>query len=256
MMDTHTPIPTPIPAPPPMPSPTSVVPPPPSSFEFSRLQVACSNHRRLADASVFAANLIGGPGCGKTSLLQVTVSRLILKRRVGIIAADPQTRIDADRLAALGEQVLQVGTGANGLLTGEHVRAALRRMDLARLDLVLIENVSSLIGPSQFDLGEDAKVALFSVAAGDDKPAKYPDVVRCADVVILNKTDLLALVPFDLDAFRGNVRRLNPGVRIIELSTLTGDGLDAWLDWLLARSAHAPPWAAAQSATSPPGGSS
>jgi hydrogenase nickel incorporation protein HypB len=210
-----------------------------SDLALPRVHVACANHRRLADARVFAVNLIGGPGCGKTSLLQATVARLILKRRVGIIAADPQTRLDADRLAALGDQVLQIGTGMNGLLTAEHVRSALRRMDLGVLDLVLIENVSSLIGPAQFDLGEDARVAMFSVAAGDDKPAKYPDVVRCADVVILSKTDLLPIVPSDVDAFRGTVRRLNPRAPVIELSTLTGDGLDAWLDWLLVHSANA-----------------
>jgi hydrogenase nickel incorporation protein HypB len=202
-----------------------------------KLELACANHRRLADAGVFAVNLIGGPGCGKTALLQATVARLLLKRRIGVIAADPQSRIDADRLAALGDQVLQIGTGMYGLLTPEQVRSALRRMDLGVLDLLLVENVSSLIGPAQFDLGEDARVAMFSVAAGADKPAKYPDVVRCADVVILNKTDLLAIVPFDIEAFRSNVRRLNPRARVIELSALTGDGLDAWLAWLLARSA-------------------
>jgi hydrogenase nickel incorporation protein HypB len=207
----------------------------------SKLQVAQSNHQQLAGAGVFAVNLIGGPGCGKTSLLQETVRRLILRRRIGIIAADPQTRCDADRLAALGDQVLQVGTGTNSLLTAEHVRAALRRLKLGVLDLLLIENVSSLIGPAQFDLGEDAKVAMFSVAAGEEKPAKYPDVVRCADLIILNKTDLLAIATFNIAVFRSTVDRLNPHIEVIEMSTLTGDGVDAWLQWLLNRTQAAEP---------------
>jgi hydrogenase nickel incorporation protein HypB len=222
---------------------TTTTTPPTANLAPSRLQVAFANHRNLADAGVFAVNLIGGPGCGKTSLLQLTVARLILKRRIGIIAADPQTRLDADRLAALGDQVLQVGTGMNCLLTADQVRSAIRRLNLGVLDLLLIENVSSLIGPTQFEIGEDARVAMFSVAAGADKPRKYPDVVRCADVVILNKTDLMALVPFDIDAFRNSVRAINPRARVIEMSTLTGDGLDPWLDWLLAQSDLPARWA-------------
>lgn len=196
-------------------------------------QVARANRERLAGAGVFAVDLIGGAGCGKTSLLQATIQRLLLKRRVGVITADPFTRYDADRLAALGDQVLQVDTGPGALLTARHVQCALARFNLDALDLLFIENVSSLIGPSEVDLGESAKVSMFSVAAGDDKPAKYPDVVRCAAMVVLNKVDLLPIAPFDRSAFWNCVRRINPAARTLEISTLTGEGMDEWMQWIL-----------------------
>ncbi|MEZ0268385.1 MAG: hydrogenase nickel incorporation protein HypB [Phycisphaerae bacterium] len=186
----------------------------------------------IRGAGAFAVNLVGGAGCGKTSLIKATVERLILDRRIGVITADPGTRHDFDRLAGCAERVVQVETGPEGALRPGHVRAALGRFDLGRLDFLLIENVSSLIGPERFDLGQDATACVFSVAAGDDKAAKYPAIVRMADVVLLNKTDLLDVMRFDVPAFRAGVRRLNPAAPLLELSTLRGDGLDAWLAWL------------------------
>lgn len=198
--------------------------------------VADANRERFHRAGVYAVNLIGGPGCGKTSLIETTMRRLVLDRRVGAIAADSNSRYDADRLSVLGEQVIHVDPGASAALAPCHVRAALDRLDLSTIDLLVIENVSSLVGPGPVDLGENAKVPVFSVAAGHDKPARHPDVVRGAKVVILNKMDLSAVTPFNLSAFHEAVARLNPEAEVLEMSTLTGQGVDAWIEWLRSRS--------------------
>jgi hydrogenase nickel incorporation protein HypB len=197
---------------------------------------ARANRERLRHAGVFTINMIGGPGCGKTSMIEATMGRLVLKRRVGAIAADAQTRYDADRLGVLADQVLHVEPSGECALSAADVSLALDRLDLPALDLLMIENVSSLVGPGGIDLGEGAKVAVFSVAAGHDKPARHPDVVRGARVVVLNKLDLLAITPFDLAAFRETVAQLNPAAQVMELSTLGGQGMDAWTRWLLDQS--------------------
>lgn len=200
-------------------------------------QFAQENRRQLQRANVFTINVIGGPGCGKTSLISAPVQRLILKRRIGIITADPFTHSDADRLSRLGDQVVQIDPGHNRMLSARHLQTALSRLILPALDILMIENISSLIGPPEIDLGEDAKVCIFSVAAGDDKAAKFPDVIQSANLIILNKMDLLSLMPFDTEAFESDVRRINPSTEFIKVSTRSGEGLDAWLDWLLE---HAP----------------
>jgi len=195
--------------------------------------IAGENRQRLRGANVFTVNIIGGPGCGKTELISATVGRLMLKRRIGIITADPFTQFDSDRLSRLGDQVIHIDPGHNRMLSGGTLQTALSRLVLPVLDILLIENISSLIGPAEIDLGQDAKVCIFSVAAGEDKVAKFPDVVRSAKLVILNKMDLLSLMPFNTEAFEGDVRRINPSAEIIKISTRTGEGLDSWLDWLL-----------------------
>lgn len=199
--------------------------------------IAGDNHRRLLAARVFAVNVIGGPGCGKTELIIATVGRLILKRRIGIITADPFMQFDSDRVSQLGNRVIHVDPGHHRMLGAGTLQTALSRLVLPALDILLIENISSLIGPAEIDLGEDAKVCIFSVAAGDDKAAKFPDVVQSAKLVILNKTDLLSLMPFNTEAFESDVRRINPSVEFMKISTRSGEGLEAWLDWLLK---HAP----------------
>jgi hydrogenase nickel incorporation protein HypB len=200
-------------------------------------QIALDNRRHLQRANVFAVNLIGGPGCGKTTLISQTVQQLMLKRRIGIITADPFTHRDADRVSRLGSQFLQIDPGYNRMLGPRHLQTALRRLNLTNLDMLLIENISSLIGPGDIDLGEDAKVCMFSIAAGDDKAAKFPDVVRPASLVLLNKMDLLSVMPFDIAAFESDVRRVNPTAEIVQLSTRTGEDLERWLEWLLSHSA-------------------
>jgi hydrogenase nickel incorporation protein HypB len=203
---------------------------------------ATANRSTLRAAGVFAANVIGGAGCGKTTLIKGTIERLLPERRVGVITADPMAYHDAGRLAGCAERVVPVETGPDGgVLRPALVHDALGRFELRHLHLLLIENISSLTGPERFDLGQDAVVGVFSVAAGDDKAAKYPGVIRLADVVLLNKADLLGTVPFDRAAFRRDVAALHPSVPIIELSALNGHGMEEWMAWLRDRER----WAAA-----------
>lgn len=198
--------------------------------------IADENRHRLRDANVFTTNIIGGPGCGKTELISATVQRLMLKRRIGIVTADTFTHLDADRLSRLGDQVIQIDPDHDRMLSPARLQMALNLLTLSALDILLIENVSSLMGPGEVDLGEDAKVGMFSVAAGEEKAAKFPDVVRSAKLIILNKLDLLSMMPFNTDAFENDVRRINPSAEFIKLSTRTGDGFEAWLEWLLRHS--------------------
>ena len=197
------------------------------------------NRARFERGGVFAVNIVGGPGCGKTSLIRATLAGIDAGRRVGVLTADSDPHGDANCLAGCAGQVLQLNTGARHWLDAAGVSDALDELDLASLDLLLIENVSALIGPTEFDLGEYKRVGMFSVATGDDKLVKYSDVVRWADVVVLNKTDLLASLPFSLERFRDQVRRVNPHAALFEMSTLSGDGLEPWLSWLRWQSHHA-----------------
>jgi hydrogenase nickel incorporation protein HypB len=198
--------------------------------------IAGLNRTALREARVLTVSLLGGPGCGKTTLIADTVERLMPDVHVGVIACDVATHRDADRIRAVSEQVVQVNTcQASGVVNAGHIRDALRWLDLAWLDLLLIEHVGSLTLADAPDVGQDASVTVFSVAAGDDKPAKHPELVQAADVVLLNKTDLLPAVPFDLAAFRSDVERIKPGVGLIELSAKSGDGVDRWIGWLRSR---------------------
>lgn len=189
--------------------------------------------RALGDAGVFAVNLIGGPGCGKTTLIDQTIDRLRPHVRVGVIAADVRTRRDADRIARHGAQVVQVNTGDEPCLNAAQVLKALNALNLKSLDLLFIENVGSLTIPKAArQLGQDATVTVFSVAAGDDKAQKHQDLVEAADAVVLNKVDLLFVVPFNLAAFGEDVRRANPSTELIELSAASGPGINRWCEWL------------------------
>ena len=194
---------------------------------------ASQNRARLRDAGVFAVNVIGGPGAGKTSLIRATLESLVLQVRGGVITPDPGR--DAGRLRWHADQVVRVKPGAENLLTTAAVRTAIDHLDLGRLDTLLIENVDSLTGPASVDLGQSAVACVFSVAAGDDNAARYAQAVRAADVVVLNKADLFTLVPFDRAAFRADVARINPAATLVEVSTLTGAGMAAWLEWVLRR---------------------
>jgi hydrogenase nickel incorporation protein HypB len=182
---------------------------------------------------VFAVSLVGGPGCGKTTLVDKTIERLTPHVRVGVIAGDLHTHRDADRIARHGTQVVQVNTGSSPCLDALDVRNALEHLDLKSLDLLFIENVGSLTVPETArELGQDATVIVFSVAAGDDKAQKHTDLIETADAVVLNKIDLFFAVPFDLPAFREDVRRANPSTELIELSAATGRGWNRWYEWL------------------------
>ena len=194
-------------------------------------EVAMLNRSTLRDAGVFTVDLIGGPGCGKTSLLEVTLRELAGTMRIGVIAGDLATTRDADRLAKWSQQVVQINTGKGCHLDANQVRQAIAQLDVNELDLLIVENVGNLICPVGFDLGQDVKVGMFSLAEGDDKAAKHPYIVAQSSVLLLNKMDLLEHVPFDLDSFRNDVRSLNPDVQLLEISVMRGD-MSPWLNWL------------------------
>jgi hydrogenase nickel incorporation protein HypB len=198
--------------------------------------IAQMNRAALREAGVLTVGLLGGPGCGKTTLIAATVEGLGPGVHAGVIACDIESHRDADRISAISEQVVQVNTGeGGGVIDATHIRDALRWLDLAWLDLLFIEHVGTLALAGAPDVGQDATVTMFSVAGGDDKADKHPELVHAADAVVLNKIDLLTAVPFDLSAFRRDVERIKPGCELIELSALKGEGLEQWVAWLRSR---------------------
>ena len=197
--------------------------------------IARLNRQALREANVLTINVLGGPGCGKTSLIAATIDQLMPDVHAGVIACDIASSRDADRISTSSEQVVQVNTGQGGVVEASHIYEALHWLDLAWLDLLFIENVGTLALSGVPDLGQDAGAIVFSVAAGDDKAERHPELVRSADVVVLNKTDLLPSVPFNLAAFRADVRRLNPNVELIEVSALKRNGIDRWVRWIGSR---------------------
>lgn len=202
-------------------------------------EIAAMNREILRRAGVLTIDLIGAPGCGKTALLEATIQKLP-QLRIGVIVGDLATQRDADRMARWSDQVVQINTGKGCHLEANHVHEALTHIDVTRLDILFIENVGNLICPVGFDLGQDFKVGMFSVCGGDDKPAKHPYIVTESAALLLNKCDLLPYIPFKLDLFRDDIRRLNPTVPLLEFSTTTGAGFDAWLQWLTERRVVAP----------------
>jgi hydrogenase nickel incorporation protein HypB len=209
-----------------------------NNVQDAAARIASANRARLERQGVFAVNIVGGAGCGKTTLIEATLRRLTPVTRTAVITADPNSRGDAERLRGLAVQCAHIDTGPGRCLKANQIHDALNQLKLGALDLLLIENVSSLIGPPENDLGESKRVAVFSVAAGDDKLSKYADVVRWADVLVLNKSDLLASFEFDLHAFRQRLRRVKPDIACFELSALNGEGIDAWVSWLRWESHH------------------
>jgi hydrogenase nickel incorporation protein HypB len=195
-------------------------------------QLAEANRRILDEAGVFAINLMASPGAGKTSLIERTVVALRERIRLGVIDGDIATSLDADRAAAAGAQAIQINTGGDCHLDAVMLHAALPQIDLLNTDLLIVENVGNLICPASFQLGTHKSVLIASIPEGDDKPYKYPGMYRGVDALVVNKIDLLPYVPFDMDYFLRGVEVLNPGIATFKLSCRTGEGLDAWLDWL------------------------
>ena len=201
---------------------------------------AALNRGLFAARGVFAVNLVSSPGSGKTSLLVETLRRLAGTVPVAVIEGDQQTRRDADRIRAAGAPAVQVNTGKGCHLDARMVARALRQLPpLPAGGLLLIENVGNLVCPAAFDLGEAHKVAVLSVTEGEDKPLKYPDMFRAAALMLLNKCDLLPHLDFDVGEAEGFARRVNPSIGILRTSVVSGEGLDAWLDWLRAGAAAA-----------------
>ncbi|MDE5832900.1 MAG: hydrogenase nickel incorporation protein HypB [Desulfovibrio sp.] len=186
----------------------------------------------LKKRGILVQNLISSPGAGKTTLLERTLTDLKDEFNMAVIEGDLQTDNDARRVAATGARTAQINTEGGCHLNSAMIRAALDKIDLEGVDILFIENVGNLVCPVEFDCGEDAKIALLSVAEGDDKPEKYPLLFHLAKAMILNKTDLLPHVDFDTDRAAAFARKLNGDLDIFEVSCRTGDGLRGWYDWL------------------------
>lgn len=196
-------------------------------------RVAGENLSRFKSAGVKVINLISSPGAGKTTVLEQTLSRLGGRLNAGVIVGDVQTTEDAQRIAACGVKAVQIQTQGLCHLDGTMIGQALDAFDLTALDLLIIENVGNLVCPVEFDLGEDMKVAVLSVAEGDDKPRKYPLLFKLAGTLLINKIDLLPYVDCDVANIKQTCAKLNPDQVVFEISCRTGDGVDAWVDWLI-----------------------
>jgi len=197
-------------------------------------RLAEENRARLDAAGVFAINLMASPGAGKTSLIEQTLPRLATLARVAVVDGDIATSLDADRAAAAGAQAsIQINTGGECHLDAVMLRGALEQLDLTQFDLLIVENVGNLVCPADFRLGTHKSVLIASIPEGDDKPHKYPGMYRGVDALVVNKIDLLPYINFRMDFFTSGVEALNPGVVTFPLSCRTGEGMEAWVNWLV-----------------------
>jgi len=199
--------------------------------------VATRNREAFARAGVLALNLVSSPGSGKTTLLVETIRRLRADGgpRSAVIEGDQQTSNDADRIRETGAPAVQVNTGKGCHLDAPMVAEAWTQLAPSKPQILFVENVGNLVCPAMWDLGEAAKVAILSVTEGEDKPLKYPDMFAAAELMLLNKTDLLPYLRFDVEKAIAAARQVNPGIEIIALSAFGGDGFEQWLAWLAAR---------------------
>ncbi len=197
-------------------------------------RLAEQNRARLNEAGVFGLNIMAAPGAGKTSTILRTITALSPQITIGVVEGDtaPVT-IDADKVIAAGMPAAQINTGGECHLDAIMLSGALTQLPLEQIDLLIVENVGNLICPAAFALGTHANVLIASVAEGDDKPYKYPNIYRGIDALIINKIDLLPYVEYNMDYFRRGVEMLNPGVVTFPVSCRTGEGIDQWIGWLL-----------------------
>jgi hydrogenase nickel incorporation protein HypB len=195
-------------------------------------RLAAALRAKFQACGIFCLNLISSPGSGKTSLLERTLESFSPHERVAVLTGDIQTENDAVRLRRFRFPVKQITTGGTCHLDAKMIERHLADWRLEDIDLLLIENVGNLVCPSSYDLGETSKVVVLSVAEGDDKPLKYPSIFFKSDLMVLNKTDLLPYVPFDVQAAAENARRIHPGIEIVKVSCLNRSGLHEWLMWL------------------------
>jgi hydrogenase nickel incorporation protein HypB len=199
-------------------------------------QVAALNQGRLNAAGVFAINLMASPGAGKTTLILETIKALAPELRLGVIEGDtaPVT-IDADKILAAGMPAVQINTGGECHLDAMMMSNGIEQLPLDDLDLVIVENVGNLICPAAFNLGTHTNVLIASIPEGDDKPYKYPNIYRGLSVLLISKIDLLPYIDFKMDYFQQGVEILNPGLITFPLSAKTGEGMQAWVDWVKAQ---------------------
>ena len=194
------------------------------------------NRDMFDSAETYTINMMSSPGAGKTALLERTLERLRKQLRLGVLEGDVQTTLDADRLARFHIPLVQVNTdpgfGGECHLDANMVRSGLGELPLEDIDILIIENVGNLVCPAEFRVGEDVRVMVYSITEGEEKPLKYPLMFRSADLVLVNKVDLLEHLDFDLEQFLGNLDAVNPGVKTVLTSAWTGQGVDEWCDWL------------------------
>jgi hydrogenase nickel incorporation protein HypB len=195
-------------------------------------RLASFNRALFKDKGIFVLNLVSSPGSGKTTLLERTLRDLAGKVNFAVIEGDQQTDNDAQRIAATGVPVRQINTGAGCHLDAHQVMHGTEGFDLDNLEILMIENVGNLVCPAAFDLGEHHKVAVLSVTEGEDKPLKYPQMFHNSTIMLLNKTDLLPHLDFDVEKCKEFARRVSPNITIFELSARTGEGMEAWYQWL------------------------
>lgn len=193
---------------------------------------ANANRSYLAGHGIFALNLVSSPGSGKTTLLVKTIAALQEKQSIYVIEGDQQTENDAARIRATGVPALQINTGKGCHLDADMVSRAIKQLSMQDNGVLFIENVGNLVCPANFDLGESHKVVILSVTEGEDKPLKYPDMFRAADLLLLNKCDLLPYLTFDAELAIHYAHRINPSLQVIRLSAMSGEGMPAWLEWI------------------------
>ena len=195
-------------------------------------QLAAENKQHLDQADLFSLNIMASPGAGKTSLIEKSLELLKSDYKIAAIDGDVATSIDADRAAEAGATAVQINTGGQCHIDANMLRNALMELDLDRFDLLLVENVGNLICPASFKLGTDKNVLIASIPEGDDKPYKYPAIYQDVDALIINKIDLLPYVKFDMEYFQKGVQILNPDLITFPISCTTGEGIEAWVNWV------------------------
>ena len=197
--------------------------------------LAADLRKRFAEQHVYVVDLLASPGSGKTSTILATIDALRDEFNIAVIEGDIASSVDAEKIKAQGIPAVQINTGGACHLESAMLKRAIDVLDLDRLDLIIIENVGNLVCPTDFDLGENAKVMILSVPEGDDKPLKYPGVFQVSDAVILNKVDTMPVFDFDREAFETSVRELNPKAPIFPIAATKGEGVEEWASWLADR---------------------
>jgi hydrogenase nickel incorporation protein HypB len=205
--------------------------------------LAQRNRHWLAERGIFALNLVSSPGSGKTTLLVRTIQMLHGRLPITVVEGDQQTSVDADRIRATGAPAIQINTGKGCHLDAEMIGTALQRVAPEPDSVLMIENVGNLVCPALFDLGERAKVAILSVTEGEDKPLKYPHMFRAAEVMVINKIDLLPYVDFDVRRAIANAKSINPAITALQVSARSGEGLPTWYEWIRSHRPAAQPGA-------------
>lgn len=192
-------------------------------------------NEELTQAKTFLINLMASPGAGKTTTILATLERIKKDVKVGVMEADIDSKVDAEKISAAGTYAIQIRTGGFCHMDATMVRTGLEAMDYSKFDLVILENVGNLVCPAEFETGAHMNVMILSVPEGDDKPLKYPLMFSVCQVLLINKIDYLPLSDFNMEAFKERVKAINPNMVIFEISSRTGQGVDEWAEWLKKR---------------------